>query len=92
MDEAPLITCDDRGAGAVASSAQRTGMLCATSSEQAGIAPQNRRAYCKTYTKDRKETEVHLRIGRSQTAFSPNIEEMLEDVKHARARQKAGQR
>jgi hypothetical protein len=64
-------------------------MLCATSSEQAGIAPQNRCAYCKTYTKDRKETAVHVRIGRSQPAFSPNIEEVLEDVKHARARQKA---
>jgi len=38
---------------------------------------------------DRKETEVHLRIGRSQTAFNPTIEEMLEDVKNARARQKA---
>ena len=32
---------------------------------------------------------MHLRIGKSQTGFSPNIEEMLEDVKHARARQKA---
>jgi hypothetical protein len=31
---------------------------------------------------------MHLRIGRRQTTFSPNIEEMLEDVKHARARQK----
>jgi hypothetical protein len=64
-------------------------MLCATSWFQAGIAPQNRCGYCKTYTKDRKETEVHLRIGRRQIAFSPNIEERLEDVKHARARQKA---
>jgi hypothetical protein len=32
--------------------------------------------------------EVHLRIARRQIAFSPNIEERLEDVKHARARQK----
>jgi hypothetical protein len=38
---------------------------------------------------DRKETEVHLRKGSSQATISPNIEEMPEHVKHARARQKA---
>ena len=31
---------------------------------------------------------MHLRIPRRHTAFSPNIGEKLEDVKHARVRQK----
>jgi hypothetical protein len=34
---------------------------------------------------DRKETEVQLRKYSSQATISPNMEEMLEDVKHSRA-------
>jgi len=34
---------------------------------------------------DRKETEVHLRKDSDQATISPNLEEMLEDVKRSRA-------
>jgi hypothetical protein len=39
---------------------------------------------------DRKETEVQLRKDSDQATINPNMEEMLEDVKHPRALQKEG--
>jgi len=39
---------------------------------------------------DRQETEVQLRKDSDQATINPNMEEMLEDVKHPRALQKEG--
>ena len=56
---------------------------------QAGGAAEALRLLQKLHA-DRKETDVQLTKGSSPATISPNMEEMLEDMKHPRALQNEG--
>ena len=74
--------------GAVAPSAERSGMLCARSLVQDDKGAAEALHLLQKLHADRKETEVQLRKGEAK--ISPNMEEMFRDVEHARPRQEEG--